>query len=126
MAFNSFLGHCFQPTTTYNRVGGRRGLSSTSISNICVMCHKVEETVNHLFLHCEVAATLESFHWEVQPHLVLESVCSWVSTCFMRVGSFCCSVVNLEKKGVIESSEVLAYCLFDYYSRLEDCKLGFA
>lgn len=34
----------------------RRVLTTSSISNICVMCHKKEETVNCLSLHCEVAA----------------------------------------------------------------------
>lgn len=31
----------------------RRGLNMTNISNICMMCRK-EESVNHLFLHCEI------------------------------------------------------------------------
>ena len=33
----------------------RRGLTTSSISDTCVMCHIKEESVNHLFLHCEVA-----------------------------------------------------------------------
>ena len=33
----------------------RRGFTSNNLSNNCVMCGK-EESINHLFLHCEVAA----------------------------------------------------------------------
>ena len=32
----------------------RRGLTATSISDVCVLCHR-EERVNRLFLHCELA-----------------------------------------------------------------------
>ena len=36
----------------------RRGLTSMAISDICVLCGKVNETVDHLFVHCEFSYSL--------------------------------------------------------------------
>ena len=38
----------------------RRGLTLINISDVCVMCHKEGEIVNHLLLHCEVAVAVWS------------------------------------------------------------------
>lgn len=38
----------------------RRGLTPANFSDICVMCQKEEETINHLILHCEVVANIWS------------------------------------------------------------------
>ena len=36
----------------------RRGLTAINTSDTCVMCQMKEETVNHLFLHYEVAVSV--------------------------------------------------------------------
>ena len=36
----------------------RRGVTSANFSDICVMCQKKEELVNHLLLHCAVVANI--------------------------------------------------------------------
>lgn len=37
---------------------GRKGLSLETISELCVLCGKEMETIDHLFLHCEFAFSL--------------------------------------------------------------------
>ena len=36
----------------------RRAFASKAISDLCVMCRKGRETVDHLFVHCEFAHSL--------------------------------------------------------------------
>ena len=36
----------------------RRGLLSESISDICCLCRRKRESIDHLFIHCEIALTI--------------------------------------------------------------------
>lgn len=38
----------------------RRGITSDGISDNCVMCRSMEETTNHLFIHCEITSSIWS------------------------------------------------------------------
>lgn len=66
----------------------RRGMIVANFSNICVMCRKEEERINHFFLHCEVVASIWS-HFIARcgiawccPKSIAEADQSWLGDCF--------------------------------------------
>ena len=66
----------------------RRGLTSANFLDICVMCQKEEETINHLFLHCEFVANIWS-HFIARcgvawccPESIVQAAQYWLGGCF--------------------------------------------
>ena len=42
----------------------RRGILSEAILDICVLCGKEEESINHLFMHCDSATYVWRFFYQ--------------------------------------------------------------
>ena len=70
----------------------RRGLTATNILDTCVMCWMKKDIVNHLFLHCEVEASVWSnfiarcgIAW-CMPQLLARTVESWIGGHFAGCG----------------------------------------
>ena len=89
----------------------KRGMTSTNILNTCTMCGKENETVNHLFLHCEVAVQVWNdfirrcgIAW-CCPKNIAEAANAWRGGCFIGCGRllwrmipFAIFMVDLEGK----------------------------
>lgn len=67
-------------------------MTSSSISDICVMCGKGEDLVNHLSLHCEVTVRVWGnfigkcgIGW-CCPKNIADVADSWHGGCFIRCG----------------------------------------
>eukprot|EP00268_Persea_americana_P066692 TRINITY_DN9111_c2_g1_i2.p1 TRINITY_DN9111_c2_g1~~TRINITY_DN9111_c2_g1_i2.p1 ORF type:complete len:125 (-),score=11.96 TRINITY_DN9111_c2_g1_i2:821-1195(-) len=70
----------------------RRGLASLNILDICVMCGKDSSSINHLFIHCEVATNISSnfigrcgLAWCCSKNIT-ELVECWLDGCFKGLG----------------------------------------
>lgn len=70
----------------------RKGLTSSTITDTCVMYHKELEPVNHLLLHCEITAGVWGHFigrcgvdW-CCPEKIVEAAESWLGGCFVACG----------------------------------------
>ena len=89
----------------------KKGVTYTNILDTCTMCGKENETINHLFLHCEVAVQVWNdfirrcgIAW-CCPKNIAEAANAWRGGCFIGCGhffmendSFCYFMVDLEGK----------------------------